>query len=247
MTSRPSSRLFLLPNSIGSASAHAHTGSFVTPLMQQVCSNIKLLFVEDIKSARRLFRACGYGGDFSEIEIHSLNEHTDKSAYHDFIDRLLQTGEAAIVSDAGIPCVADPGSNLVSLAHERGVEVVPMSGPSSIILTLAASGLGGQRFYFQGYLPKDPSERRKKIRQMEQDANSGVTQIFMDTPYRNMQVLEDLFTYCRKSQMICIGCEVTTDKGFVKTKNIEEWMKQKPDLHKRPVIFVMGQADWPHN
>lgn len=210
-------------------------------MMREVCQSVKLLFAEDIKSARRLFRTCGYSGDFSEIEILLLNEHTGTSENHAFIQRLIHAGSGAIVSDAGIPCVADPGSELVDLAHQHGIDILPMSGPSSIILTLAASGLHGQRFQFHGYLPKDPLERRKKIRQMEQDTAGGVTQIFMDTPYRNMQVLDDLLATCKKSLKICIGCEVTTDRGFVKTKTIGEWINQRPELHKRPVIFAMGQ------
>jgi 16S rRNA (cytidine1402-2'-O)-methyltransferase len=243
MPNTPSARLYLLPNTLGSVSSPSSADSFVTPLMREICCTIKLLFAEDVKTARRLFRVCGYTGDFSEIEILLLNEHSEKSQNSVFIERLKQSGSGAIVSDAGIPCVADPGSALVSMAHEHEIVVVPMSGPSSIILTLAASGLGGQRFNFHGYLPKEATERRKKIRQMEQESAGGVTQIFMDTPYRNMQILEDVFVTCKKTCMLCIGCEVTTDKGFVKTKTIEEWMRQRPDLHKRPVIFAIGRSD----
>lgn len=240
MAKKPATRLYLLPNTLGSATSPASADGYVTPMMREVCHSVRLLYAEDLKSARRLFRNCGYTGDFSEIEIHLLNEHTNASQNHEFIERLIQTGTGAIVSDAGIPCVADPGSELVSMAHEKGIEVVPMSGPSSIILTLAASGLGGQRFHFQGYLPKENAERRKKIRQMEQDSSGGVTQIFMDTPYRNMQVLEELLSTCRKTSLLCIGCEVTTEKGFVTTMTMEKWIQQKPDLHKRPVIFALG-------
>ena len=243
MANTPSAQLYLLPNTLGSLTSPSSADSFVTPLMREVCCSIKLLFAENIKTARRLFRVCGYTGDFSEIEIFLLNEHSDKSQNSDFIERLKQSGAGAIVSDAGIPCVADPGSSLVSMAHEHDIEIVPMSGPSSIILTLAASGLGGQRFHFHGYLPKESNERRKKIRQMEQDSAVGVTQIFMDTPYRNMQILEDIFVICKKTSLLCIGCEVNSDKGFVKTKTIEDWIRQKPELHKRPVIFAMGKSD----
>ena len=243
MVKQSLARLYLLPNSIGSPAAAVSSGSFVTPMMCEICCSVKLLFAEDIKSARRLFRTCGYTGDFSEMEILPLNEHTIKSQNHDFVERLIQMGAGVIVSDAGIPCVADPGSGLVALAHQRGIEVVPMSGPSSIILTLAASGLGGQQFHFQGYLPKELSERRKKIRQMEHESAGGVTQIFMDTPYRNMQVFDDILMNCKKNWLLCIGCEVTTEKGFVSTMTIEEWQRKKPDLHKRPVIFALGRPE----
>jgi 16S rRNA (cytidine1402-2'-O)-methyltransferase len=236
-------RLYLLPNSIGSSAAISLPDSFVTPLMRQVCDRVKLVFAEDMKSARKLFRACGYTGDFSEIEIILLNEHSKYQKHSDLIDVMMRSGDAAIVSDAGIPCVADPGSGLVSLAHQHGIEVVPISGPSSILLTLAASGLNGQRFTFNGYLPKGITERRKYIREMELSAAKGYTQIFMDTPYRNMQVLEDLFAVCRKDLLLCIGCEVTTQRGFVNTMRVGDWMKKKPELNKRPVIFALGAAE----
>jgi len=240
------SRLYLLPNSIGSAAVPVSPECYVTPMMRNVCAAVKVIFAEDLKSVRRLFRTCGYTGDFSELEILLLNEHTHNSQYQEMLDLLIKSGAGALVSDAGIPCVADPGSDLVAMAHERGIEVVPMSGPSSIVLTLAASGLGGQRFNFNGYLPKDSNERRKKIKQMELELGKGITQIFMDTPYRNLQVLEDLFAVCRKTVMLCIGCEVTTDKGFVLTKSIDEWMQLKPDLNKRPVIFALGLRESIH-
>jgi len=153
---------------------------------------------------------------------------------------LLNGMNVGLVSEAGVPCVADPGSHIVELAHETGIKVEPLVGPSSILLALMASGLNGQKFSFNGYLPRERAERIKKIKQIEQLAKSGMTQLFMDAPYRNNQVLEDVLATCQLNSKLCIASNITCDNERINTKTIGEWSQRKPDLNKMPVMFVLG-------
>jgi len=155
---------------------------------------------------------------------------------------LLQGHDMGLISEAGVPCVADPGSSVVALAHEQGVKVVPLVGASSILLALMASGFNGQQFTFNGYLPRERSERTRKIKQLEQLALSGVTQIFMDAPYRNNQVLEDVLQTCRMETKLCIASNITCDNERINTKTVLDWTMRKPDINKMPVMFLLGKG-----
>ena len=228
--------LYLLPNTLGST-----TDAFATVLSKHIAQQISHYIIEEIKSARRLLRALGVAAPFEEFEFYNLNEHTTDAEVLTCIKPLLEGHHMAIISEAGLPCVADPGSNVVKLAHENGIRVVPLSGPSSIMMALMASGMNGQLFTFNGYLPRERSERIKKIRQLEQLAIKGHTQLFMDAPYRNNQVLEDVLANCRMDTRLCIATNISCDNEHITTHDITGWHMKKPDLHKQPVMFVLGK------
>jgi 16S rRNA (cytidine1402-2'-O)-methyltransferase len=228
--------LYLIPNSIGSQALDV-----TTPVTLEVVQHINHFIVEEIKSARRFLRAIGYTKDFEEVEFIILNEHSKSDNLLEFLQPTLLGHDMGIISEAGVPCVADPGSVVVRQAHELGIRVVPLVGASSILLTIMASGLNGQSFSFNGYLPRERTERVKKIKQLEINAvKFGQTQLFMDAPYRNDQVLEDLLIHLSPKTMICIATDVTTQGERINTKSAEEWKSNVPKLHKRPVMFAIG-------
>jgi 16S rRNA (cytidine1402-2'-O)-methyltransferase len=171
-----------------------------------------------------------------------LNEHTRSTEIDSIIEPLLHGQDMGLISEAGLPCVADPGSNVVAMAHEAGVKVVPLVGPSSILMALMASGFNGQQFTFNGYLPRERSERIRKIKQLEQMAFTGITQIFMDAPYRNNQVLDDVLQTCRMETKLCIASNITCDNERINTKTVMEWSVRKPDINKMPVMFLLGKG-----
>jgi len=236
MASRQTGTLYLLPNSLGSG-----VESFATELARIQAQRIQHFVIEEIKSARRLLRALGMKREFEEVNFHFLNEHTSSNEIENYLKPLFSGEDVAIISEAGVPCVADPGGNLVALAHENNIKVVPLSGPSSILMALMASGMNGQQFTFNGYLPRERSERVRKIRQLEQLAIKGHTQIFMDAPYRNQQVLDDLLANCKMDTKLCVASNITTQAEMIHTKTITEWLMLKPEIQKEPVMFLLGK------
>jgi 16S rRNA (cytidine1402-2'-O)-methyltransferase len=229
--------LYLIPNSLGSG-----TDKYATQLLSATVSRMEHFIVEEIKSARRLLRQMGVTRPLEELDFRLLNEHTRTQEVNSIIEPLLQGHDMGLVSEAGVPCVADPGSTVVALAHEQGIKVVPLVGPSSILLALMASGFNGQQFTFNGYLPRERSERTRKIKQLEQLALSGITQIFMDAPYRNNQVLDDVLQTCRMETKLCIASNITCDNERINTKTIMDWLVRKPDINKMPVMFLLGKG-----
>lgn len=228
--------LFLIPNTLGSS-----TDKFASPFLIQTAHSIEVFIVEELKSARRLLRQLGIERPLEELDFRLLNEHTKEQDLASLLEPLLEGKNVGLLSDAGVPCVADPGSSIVALAHSAGIRVVPLVGPSSILLALMASGFSGQRFSFNGYLPRERVDRIRKIRQYEQLAIGGHTQLFMDAPYRNNQVLEDLLSNCKSDTQICIASNITCDNERINTKTVLEWNAHKPDLNKIPVIFLIGR------
>lgn len=228
--------LYLIPNSLGSG-----VDTFATQQGKELAVKIKTFIIEEIKSARKLLRALGVSGPLEELEFLPLNEHTKQVDWKEYLAPLLRGEDVGLISEAGVPCVADPGSVIVNLAHENNIRVVPLSGPSSIMMALMASGLNGQLFTFNGYLPREKNDRVKKIRQLEQYAVKGHTQIFMDAPYRNNQVLDDLLNTCRLDTKLCIALNISMNGEQIFTKEISGWHMAKPDLHKHLVMFVLGK------
>lgn len=188
-----------------------------------------------------MLRQLAVSRELSQLNFLMLNEHTRSGELPELIQPLLKGKNMGLISEAGLPCVADPGHTVVSLAHENNIRVIPLSGPSSIMMALMASGMNGQEFTFNGYLPREKQDRIKKIRSMEQLALKGNTQLFMDAPYRNQQLLDDLLATCRMETRLCIASAITCPEEKIGTKDITGWLMSRPKLDKIPVMFVLGK------
>ena len=228
------SRLYLIPNRINDGA-----GNFLPDYIAQEIKLLRVFFVEEPKSARRLLKSLNSDFPLSECRFLDLNEHSQAKDLFEYI-KILKEGDTAIISEAGCPCVADPGADLVLLAHQNNIEIIPLVGPSSILLALMASGLSGQSFAFNGYLPKDRIQRAQKIRSLEERSfKDKQTQIFMDAPYRNQNVLEDILSTCQDQTQLCIACDITAPDQFIKTMSIKDWKKNLPNLDKKPALFLI--------
>jgi len=221
-----------------------NTANDVLPLeIKNYVSRTQHFLVENIRTARRFISELKLGITIEELTFEILDKDSQKSTILNYLKQHLQnkTELIGVISEAGCPGVADPGALAVSIAQELGIEVVPLVGPSSILLSLMASGFSGQSFCFHGYLPIDKNTRIKKIDQLQKEVQkSGQTQIFIETPYRNNAMLEDLLANCASNQLIHIACNIQGEEGFTKTQSVLEWTKLKPDLHKKPCIFLLG-------
>jgi len=231
--------LYLIPVTLGDSPIENVIPAF--PL--EVLNKLEHFIVEDLRSARRYLRKAGFKAPFDDIQFYLLNEHSQDEELKEMLDVLLEGHSAGILSEAGVPAVADPGTQIVDLAHAHGIKVTPLAGPSSILMALMASGMNGQAFRFHGYLPVKSPQRGNRIRQIEKSAlESGETQIFMETPYRNMKLLEDILKICREETLLCLAADISLDSEFIKTKAVREWKKEVPNLHKRPAIFLLNRV-----
>lgn len=206
-----------------------------------ITRKLRVFIVEDLRSARRFLKTLDKEFPINECSFLEMNEHTPDRQISEFLEPLLEGNDAGIMSEAGMPGIADPGAKLIALAHLKNIKVVPLVGPSSIILALAASGLNGQNFSFNGYLPVNQTERAIKIKELERRSASGFSQIFMETPYRNQKLLEAIVQICNNHTMLCIAADLTLPSEEIRTLPISEWKKNMPDLTKRPVIFILQQ------
>jgi len=230
--------LYLVPNTLG----NPDTAETIPEGIKGRVTQIKLFIVENLRNARRYLKSLNREIEIDSLTFFELNEHTLPEEIPSFLDQVEQGMDAAIISEAGVPGVADPGAAVVRVAHERGIQVVPLTGPSSILLALMASGLNGQRFCFHGYLPVKRPERIRKIREIEQvTLRTGETQLFIEAPYRNDALLTDILETCHPSTRICIAADITLESEFIFTKTGRAWKKKKPALHKRPVLFLIGK------
>ena len=207
----------------------------------EIINYLDQFIVEDLRSARRFLRKVGFNKDFEKVKFHLLNEHTEDSEVYTYLDDVKIGQDIGLMSEAGIPCVADPGFQIVNLAHQLGIEVKPLIGPSSIFLALMGSGFNGQQFVFHGYLPIDKHERRKSILNIENKARkSNQTQIFIETPYRNNKLVADILSFCADNTLLCIATDITGKNELIKTNTISNWRKIKIDLHKKPTVFLIN-------
>jgi len=230
--------LYLVPNTLG----NPDTSLTIPDSIKGRVSGISLFIVENLRNARRYLKSLNREINIDALTFFELNEHTAAEEIPSFLDQVSKGLDAAIISEAGVPGVADPGAEVVRVAHERGIRVVPLTGPSSILLALMASGLNGQSFCFHGYLPIKRPERIKKLRELEQVAiRKGQTQMFIEAPYRNDALLTDILDTCQPSMRLCIAADITLDTEFIYTLTAGEWKKKKPALHKRPVLFLLGR------
>ena len=204
---------------------------------------VRNFFVEDERSARRFLRAAGFDANFDEVKLMLINKHDPEQSLAPFLDVMKDGNDAGIISEAGCPGVADPGAAIVKAAHEQGIEVVPLVGPSSILLALMASGMNGQSFSFVGYLPIDKSERRSRIQQLEQlSAKQDQTQIFIEAPYRNNQLVADLFQQLNENTLLCIAANITMHNQFIRTQTVKQWKRSKIELIKQPAVFLLHKS-----
>lgn len=201
--------------------------------------SIECFWVENIRSARRFISACKTGRNIEEIPFELLDKKTSREKVSSFYKKYAGQ-RIGILSESGCPGIADPGSRAVEIAHQKGVKVVPMIGPSSILLALMASGMNGQRFCFHGYIPIDKAARKKAIKELERESlQKNQTQLFIETPYRNNQLFQELLTTCNDQTFLCVGSDISGKKELILTKRIKEWRKVDMDLHKIPTIFLI--------
>ncbi|NUM37248.1 MAG: SAM-dependent methyltransferase [Candidatus Brocadiae bacterium] len=228
-------KLYLIPVTLGDS----NVSDVIPEKVVQIINTIDHYIVEDERSARRFLKKAGIVKAIQDLTFFPLDKHAS-SAPKGFFPLLDQGKHIGLLSEAGCPGVADPGSDIVKMAHIKGICVVPLTGPSSIVLALMASGLNGQNFAFRGYIPVPKHERLKKIKDLESiSARENQTQIFIETPYRNRYLLEDILAATSPSTKLCIACDLTLETEFVQTKTIQEWAKNIPDIHKRPTIFLL--------
>lgn len=228
--------LYLLPVTLGDTAIDA-----VLPAYNgEVIRAIRHFIVEDVRSARRFLKKVDREIDIDALTFYPLNKHTSPEAISGYLKPLLAGESMGVISEAGCPAVADPGADVVAIAQRKNLKVVPLVGPSSIILSVMASGFNGQSFAFHGYLPIEPAERAKRLKQLEQRIyNEQQTQLFIETPYRNNKMVEDILHNCRPQTRLCIAANITCEGEYIRTKTVKEWQGHTPDLSKIPCIFLL--------
>lgn len=231
-----SSKLYLIPSLLGDSAVNRVIPKYNIDLVDQ----IQIFVVENEKSARRFIKTILPNKKQSELEIHILNKNTTAEELFELVQLFDRNLPIGIISEAGLPAIADPGASLVELAHKKNIRVVPLVGPSSILMALMASGMNGQKFMFHGYLPIDKLERKKAIQNLEAESKrNNCTQIFMETPYRNNQLLEDLIKICQPSTQLCVASNLSLDDELIIRLSIKDWSQKKADFHKKPAIFIL--------
>ncbi len=209
----------------------------------QLVSDLKFFIVENIRTARRFLKKCNPDININSLTFFELNKHTYKKEISGFLDPMKTGNSVGVMSEAGCPGVADPGADVVAVAQQKGYKVVPLVGPSSIIMAIMASGFNGQSFSFHGYLPIDSNERINKIKQLDARSYSeNQTQIFIETPYRNNKLAEDILQHCKPKTKLCIASNITSENELIVTKSIKDWKGNLPDLNKKPTVFLLYRA-----
>jgi 16S rRNA (cytidine1402-2'-O)-methyltransferase len=228
-------RIYLIPVTLGG-------DDFSKVIPEKVLTITRLLrffIVEDIRSARRYLRLIDKEFPINDSVFFELNEHTGDTDISHFLEPVFKGHDIGVMSEAGLPCIADPGSRIVALAHQKKITVSPLSGPSSIVLALISSGLNGQNFAFNGYLPVKPAERAAKLRELEKKAYDGSAQIFMETPYRNQKMIESIVDICQNDTKLCIAVDISLTTETIQTMKISEWKKSLPVLNDKLVVYVL--------
>ncbi|MGV7209739.1 SAM-dependent methyltransferase [Oxalobacteraceae bacterium A2-2] len=241
-----SGTLYLIPNTLGQTGA---LSSIIPEQVQALTARLDYFVAENAKTTRAYLKQLGathpLGKALQEIRIEELNVNTPAAALDGLLAPLLAGQDAGLISEAGVPAVADPGANLVRLAHQRGITVRPLVGPSSLLLAVMASGLNGQSFAFNGYLPTDAGQRAKRIAELEQRSRKEKqTQLFIETPYRNAAMLEALANACAGPTLICVATDLSLDSETIATRSAAQWKAQLgagkgPDFHKKPTVFLL--------
>lgn len=228
--------LYLIPTRLGD-----NPPLEVLPIsIKKVIEDLDYYIVENEKTARRFIKRISPSKSQPTLKLQVLNKYTTEAERNTYLNSCLEGISIGLLSEAGCPAIADPGAEIVKLAHQMEIKVVPLVGPSSILLALMGSGMNGQSFTFNGYLPIDKSERKAKLKTLERlSSEHNQAQIFIETPYRNMKMLEDLADTLHPNTNVCVACDLTLPTEFIKTKSASEWKHNKEDLHKRPSIFII--------
>ena len=228
--------LYLLPVTLGETPIEKVLPAY----NKEIILGLKHFIVEDVRSARRFLKKVERSINIDELTFYPLNKHTSPEDISGYLKPLTEGNPMGVISEAGCPAVADPGADVVAIAQRKNLKVVPLVGPSSIILSVMGAGFNGQSFAFHGYLPIEPNERAKRIKTLEQRVYSeNQTQLFIETPYRNHKMMEDIVKNCRPQTKLCIAANITCEDEFIKTKTIKEWQGKLPDLNKIPCIFLI--------
>lgn len=229
-------KLYLIPTTLGD-----NEPLEVMPLsVKKVVEEINHFIVENEKSARGFIKKITPKKSQPDLEIMMLDKYADAMEVRSYLDICQKGISVGLLSEAGVPAIADPGAEVVKLAHEKGIQVVPLVGPSSILMAMMSSGMNGQNFAFNGYLPIDKGDRKREIKFLEKiSKDRDQSQIFIETPYRNDKMLADLITALAPSTRLCIAADISLSTEYIKTLTIQEWKREKTDLHKRPAIFII--------
>jgi len=229
-------KLYLIPTTLGD-----NAPLEVLPItVKNIIEQIDIFIVENEKTARHFIKKIAPDKIQSTLKIYLLNKFTEDNELPTFLESCSKGIHVGLLSEAGCPGIADPGADVVKLAHQLDIKVVPLVGPSSILMAMMGSGMNGQSFTFNGYLPIDKDERKKEIKRLERlSFELNQSQIFIETPYRNNKMLEDICSILEKNTSVCVACDITLPTEFIKTLTVNEWTKKKVDLHKRPTIFIL--------
>lgn len=229
-------KLYLIPNTLGDSNPM----DVLPQTVQRAIELMDTFIVENEKDARKFIKSICPEKVQASLKLSSLNKRTEKSEHFAMIKPCLEGQDIGLMSDAGCPGVADPGAAIVKLAHENGIQVIPLVGPSSILLAVMASGMNGQSFAFNGYLPIDKDEKKATLKTLEKlSVDKNQSQLFIETPYRNNKMLEDLLQILNPATLICVAADITLSTEYIKTMRVSEWKKAKVDLHNRPCIFII--------
>lgn len=228
--------LYLLPVTLGDTPVESVLPSY----NKEIVSQLRFFIVEEIRTARRFLRKLDPSFDIDGSTFFPLNKHVSHEDVLDYLRPLLEGHSMGVISEAGCPAVADPGADIVAIAQCKNLKVIPLVGPSSIILSVMGSGFNGQSFAFNGYLPIDSEERVNKLKQLEQRVyREDQTQLFIETPYRNKKMVEDILRVCKSSTKLCIAANITCEGEYIKTRSLKDWKGHIPDLDKKPCIFLL--------
>lgn len=231
-------KLYLIPTLLGPSNWE----KVMPKHIQTVLENLKYFIAEDIRTSRRYLSKLAVP-NIRDLKFASLNKRTSKEELDHLLDPVKRGNDLGLLSEAGCPCLADPGADLVGIAHQQNIQVVPLVGPSSILLALIGSGMNGQAFKFNGYLPKDRKLRIDAVLKLEKEANKGVTQIFIEAPYRNQHLLEDIVENSNTNTRLCIATDLTLDSEMILTRPIGQWKKKLPSINKKPTVFLLGKEN----
>lgn len=231
--------LYLIPVLLGETAID----QVIPKYNKEVVSELKFFIVENIRTARRFLKKCDPDIDIDSLTFYELNKHTEQKDISDFLNPMKLGESIGVMSEAGCPGVADPGADVVAIAQQRGYKVMPLVGPSSMLMAIMASGFNGQSFAFEGYLPIDSNERVSKLKQLEaRSYKENQTQLFIETPYRNQKLAEDILQHCKPQTLLCIATNISCEDEQITTKSIKAWKSKLPDLNKKPTVFLIYRS-----